>query len=153
MATVLNTTFASLLGGATEETPFLVEMFGDVLARWMVANTDNGDHTYTQDRYIDLIQRFILLNYQRDRLAPADAANYAGCSVRAVHQACALHGTTFGGWLLRTRLNAAAHKLSHATASISTVAFDCGFTTVSHFCHAFKIRYGVTARAMRKSYR
>jgi AraC family transcriptional regulator, exoenzyme S synthesis regulatory protein ExsA len=46
-----------------------------------------------------------------------------------------------GKWLLDRRLQCAANFLRTTSASVTEIAFECGFEDASHFCHAFKDKF------------
>ncbi|MCB0277988.1 MAG: helix-turn-helix transcriptional regulator, partial [Calditrichaeota bacterium] len=58
--------------------------------------------------------------------------------------------TTPGKWLLAKRLAYAGELLLKENASITQVAFDCGFEDVSHFTRVFKEKYDRTPSEFRK---
>jgi len=148
---VLRTTLSILLEeerGAME-TNDLVDLFGAVLARNLLAG-DMGQPAH--EGQIERIRRFVSSNYRTPGLSPRDAARALGCSVSSIHKCCASVGWTFGGLVTGMRLSVAAHRLNRTPRSISAVAFDCGFTSLPHFCHAFKAYYGVTASGVRKQH-
>lgn len=55
-------------------------------------------------------------------------------------------GVTPHQYVLRTRLRDAAMRLSEGSARVLDVAFDCGFSDVSNFNHAFRREFGVSPR-------
>ena len=55
-------------------------------------------------------------------------------------------GVTPHQYVLRTRLRNAAMQLSEGSARVLDVAFDCGFSDVSNFHHAFRKEFGVSPR-------
>ena len=52
------------------------------------------------------------------------------------------YNTTPGKWLLERRLECASRMLSTTSMSVTEVAFECGFEDASHFCRAFKDKFG-----------
>jgi len=56
----------------------------------------------------------------------------------------ARYGITPHKYLLTIRLQRACRLLSQGQLRISDVALDCGFSSVYHFCRAFKAAYAVT---------
>jgi AraC-like DNA-binding protein len=148
---VLRTTLSILLEDerGPDETNDLVDLFGAVLARNLLAG-DMG--AAAQEGQADRVSRFVSANYRTPGLSPRDAARDLGCSVSSIHKCCASVGWTFGGLVTSMRLSVAAYRLSRIPQSISEVAFDCGFASLSHFCHAFKAYYGVTASSVRKQH-
>jgi len=78
------------------------------------------------------------------------AAQY-GVSARYVQRLFEESGSTFTGYLIEQRLAAAHKALRRAPANvpISTIAYDCGFTDVSHFNRMFRQRFGCTPSDVR----
>jgi AraC-like DNA-binding protein len=134
-------------GRDARETDQLVDLFGDVLARCLIIEVADDAELPGP---IDRINHFISVNFRTPGLAPADAARALGCSLSSLHKSCAAVGSTFGNMLASMRLSVAAYKLSRTFESISAIAYDCGFSSLPHFCHAFKARYGVTASSLRR---
>ena len=58
-------------------------------------------------------------------------------------------GLTPHQYVLRTRLRDAAMRLSEGSARVLDVAFDCGFSDMSNFNHAFRREFGVSPRVYR----
>ena len=52
------------------------------------------------------------------------------------------YGTTPGKWLIKKRLERSKIYLETTDHSIKSIAFDSGFSNVSHFSRVFKKRYG-----------
>lgn len=47
-------------------------------------------------------------------------------------------GQTFNHYLINVRLNYACKMLKESGASITEIAYQCGFSSYSHFCYTFK---------------
>lgn len=58
-------------------------------------------------------------------------------------------GVTPHQWLLRTRLRAAAQRLSASDERVTDIAFDVGFEDLSNFVRSFRAEFGVSPRAYR----
>ncbi|MGH6616449.1 helix-turn-helix domain-containing protein [Sphingomonas sp.] len=125
----------------------LVSLFGDVLHRCLLI-AGRGDAE--PEGQFDRINRFIAWNYRQEGLSPQHAAAALSCSLSSIHKTCAAAGTTFGTMVSTMRLSVAAFRLARDPQRISEIAFDCGFTSFSHFCHAFKARFGLTANEARR---
>ena len=86
------------------------------------------------------------------RLEVADVARASG-----LHPNYAMHvfkqavGMTVKQAIMRHRLDAAQSMLIASTRSIATVAFDCGFASLSSFYEAFERRFGASPGAFRKA--
>ena len=92
---------------------------------------------------------FIALNIEHQGLSAKDAAVSLKCSVRTVYNACATHGTSFSALLIETRLVAAQYQLIRTNERISQIAYNVGFSSLSHFSRLFSARFGITAKTMR----
>jgi AraC-like DNA-binding protein len=60
-------------------------------------------------------------------------------------------GTTPHQYLLRSRLRRAAMRLATESTKIAALAFDCGFGDVSNFNRTFRMEFGVSPRAFRRT--
>jgi len=63
-------------------------------------------------------------------------------------------GSTFTEYLTEQRLLAAHQTLRHSRAvrvSVSSIAYDCGFSDISHFNRLFRQRFGCTPTDVRKA--
>ena len=61
-------------------------------------------------------------------------------------------GITVSDYVLNTRLAAAKAKLISSDLSISEISEDCGFSSTSYFCQAFRAMEGQSAREYRKKH-
>lgn len=81
-----------------------------------------------------------------------DLADAFGVTVRTVQGVFAAEGTTFGTWLLESRLDLARDRLLDDTwraRAIGEVARASGFRDPSHFHRAFRARFGATPGELR----
>ena len=62
-----------------------------------------------------------------------------------------LTGITPHQYVLRTRLRAAASRLTTGTEPVLDIALDCGFGDVSNFNRAFRHEFGVSPRVFRQA--
>jgi AraC-like DNA-binding protein len=77
-----------------------------------------------------------------------------GVSPRYVQRVFEESGSTVTRYIAEERLAAAYKALCRRTLShvpISTIAFDCGFSDVSHFNRAFRRRFGCTPTEARNA--
>jgi AraC-like DNA-binding protein len=99
------------------------------------------------------LRQYIGNNFRDESTSPVDAAATLGCSLRNVHKTCQGMATTFGKLVLDARLSAAAQALASTAPSrarITDIAFDSGFSDISHFCKVFRARFGVAPTEFRK---
>ena len=91
---------------------------------------------------------FIARNIEQPGLSAQDAAAELKCSVRTIYNTCAAHGTSFSALVIETRLVAAQYQLVRTNRRISKIAYDVGFSSLSHFSRLFRARFGITAKTM-----
>ena len=96
------------------------------------------------------ILEFIIRNLDTPGLSPQDAATELKCSVRTIYKSCAAHGTSFSAFLNEIRLVTAQYQLMRTNDRVSHIAYGVGFTSLSHFSHLFRARFGVAAKTMRQ---
>jgi len=85
----------------------------------------------------------------------AIAARY-GVSERYVQRVFETSGSTFTQYVTEQRLEIVYKTLRHATSAkepISAIAYDCGFSDVSHFNRLFRRRFGCTPSDARNAAR
>lgn len=102
-----------------------------------------------QGRMGDILE-FIIHNLDTPGLSAQDAATNLKCSVRTIYKSCAAYGTSFSAFLYEIRLVTAQYQLMRTNDRISQIAYGAGFSSLSHFSHQFRARFGVTAKAMRQ---
>lgn len=85
-------------------------------------------------------------------LSPATIAARHGVTPRYVHKLFERDGTSFSEFVLARRLERALEMLRDphfAGHTISTIAFDCGFSDLSYFNRTFRRAYGATPSDIR----
>ncbi|WP_265535107.1 transcriptional regulator FeaR [Pseudomonas saponiphila] len=84
-------------------------------------------------------------------LSPSMIADQVGTSVRNLHRLFASCDTTIGRYILERRLEQCADDLKNEGAheKVSSVAYNWGFSDVSHFSRSFKARFGMSPREFR----
>lgn len=115
-----------------------------------------GDNRREHGKSIRRIQikNFIQQNYARPGLSMEDVAAHVGVTSRYVHMALAPEGLTPSEYLRMCRLVAARRLLSspaYAQRSVTEIAFECGFSSSSHFSTEFRKRFGTSPRSYRQS--
>ncbi|WP_440636667.1 helix-turn-helix domain-containing protein [Bradyrhizobium sp. PUT101] len=98
------------------------------------------------------LKRAIHRRLREPGLAVADVAEVVGISERYVHKLLARSGSSFTDYVIDHRLDGAARDLRDpATAhrAIGAIAFDWGFSDLSHFTRRFKQRFGCRPRDWR----
>lgn len=119
-----------------------------------VGSNISSDGKAHSQKFKELVN-FILTNYESDSLCAVDAANELGVSSRCLSRICHENCTTVRQFLLRTRLNSAANSLKNTiqkpNCNIIRVAYNSGFSDLSHFSKVFKTMYGVSPKEFIKS--
>lgn len=86
-------------------------------------------------------------------LCPGHVAERVGISTRYLHRLFCDHGQSFGHFVLERRLGRCHRDLSepaHSHWTIGEIACEHGFKDPSYFARAFKARYGISPRALRR---
>jgi AraC-like DNA-binding protein len=126
------------------ETSLLTENLCNLLA---LASTDVAPNRLQAELQLEALLAFCRQNLPHSRLSPHSVAEHFGISVRTLHLRFEKLGTTFGNWLLETRLDASAKALKdphQQICSISEIVYSCGFNDLSHFNRRFRSRFGMT---------
>lgn len=125
---------AALAIGASAEVAHEAQQRGVAAARLQAIKTDIrsglGDHN----------------------LSPATIAARHGVTPRYVHKLFERDGTSFSEFVLARRIERALEMLKDphfAHHTISTIAFDCGFSDLSYFNRTFRRAYGATPSDIR----
>ncbi|WP_448029169.1 helix-turn-helix domain-containing protein [Bradyrhizobium liaoningense] len=98
------------------------------------------------------LKRAIHRRLREPGLAVADVAEAVGISERYVHKLLARSGSSFTDYVIDHRLDGAARDLrdpAMADRAIGAIAFDWGFSDLSHFTRRFKQRFGCRPRDWR----
>lgn len=98
------------------------------------------------------LKRAIHRKLREPGLAVAEIADAIGISERYVHKLLARSGVSFTDYVIARRLDGAAGDLKNpamADRAIGAIAFDWGFSDLSHFTRRFKQRFGCRPRDWR----
>lgn len=99
------------------------------------------------------IVAYIDANLARNTLSAEDIARHMGCSRRYLHRAFEGEDMTLERLIWDRRLERSREDLlspDRRGASISEIAFACGFNSSAHFSRAFKGKYKVAPRELRE---
>lgn len=128
----------------------LIELVAVSLSRHSRARTPEAETL--ADATTLALKRAIHRRLREPGLAVADIAEAVGISERYVHKLLARSGASFTDYVIEHRLDGAARDLrDHAMAdhAIGAIAFDWGFSDLSHFTRRFKQRFGCRPRDWR----
>lgn len=98
------------------------------------------------------IKADVMTNIGDPRLSPDTVAARHEISPRYMRVLFESEGISFSEFVLNQRLQRAHHMLSdpqHMEKLISAIAFECGFSDLSHFNQTFRRRYGMTPSDVR----
>lgn len=101
------------------------------------------------------VLNFIEAHLNDPELTPARIAASCKISARHLHHLFAGQGETIGKLILRRRLEEAARALglpSQIHRSVTAIAFDLGFVSLTHFGRAFRQRYGCAPLEYRRQH-
>jgi len=124
-------------------------MIADLMRTALAACVDAEKTPRWQGR-MGAILEFIIRNLDTPGLSAQDAATSLKCSVRTIYKSCAAYGTSFSAFLIEIRLVNAQYQLMRTNDRISEIAYGVGFSSLSHFSHLFRARFGVAAKTMRQ---
>jgi AraC family transcriptional regulator len=94
--------------------------------------------------------------YERalEALSLREVAQFAGRhEIHVAREFARFFGVSVGEFARRVRTERAARLLLQSRLSISDIALDCGFSSHSHLCREFRLRFGSTPSAYRASAR
>jgi AraC-like DNA-binding protein len=132
----------------TPAIPQALTMFADLLRTALAAGTKAETVLPRARGRMGEILWFIARNIEQRGLSAQDAAANLKCSVRTIYNTCAAHGTSFSALVIETRLVAAQYQLIRTNERISQIAYEVGFSSLSHFSRLFRARFGMTAKTM-----
>lgn len=97
------------------------------------------------DAKLERAQRYIIANLADKKLCPERIARHTAVSLRTLNRLFAEQGITPMRWVWKSRL-AASHAalVERSGKNVSDVAFQFGFSEVSHFSRSFKAAYGAS---------
>ena len=106
------------------------------------------------DATVLALRRAIHERLREQGLTVATIAGAVGISERYVHKLFGRSGTTFSDYVMERRLDGAAADLRDQAMTdreIGAIAFDWGFSDLSHFTRRFKQRFGCRPRDWRSA--
>lgn len=132
------TALADPLGLATATSAF-VHLLETVLVL-----TDHGAPVDTGVGALARAKAFVESRLDDHNLDPRYVGAALRLSPRYLNKLFAREGTSLGRYIWARRLHHAAHTLTHSRGSITAIAIESGFKSMSHFSHAFRERFGLS---------
>lgn len=99
------------------------------------------------------ICRYIDQNLGDPALSPALIASHFRVSSRYIHKLFEHHDEAVCRYIQRRRLESAHRALTDLTQcvkSVSTIAYEWGFSNTTHFARVFRVRYGASPSDLRR---
>jgi len=99
------------------------------------------------------ICRYIDQNLSDPSLSPARIAGHFRVSSRYIHKLFEHHDEAVCRYIQRRRLESAHRALTDLTQSVksvSTIAYEWGFSNTTHFARVFRVRYGSSPSDLRR---
>lgn len=110
--------------------------------QYLTTNQFENSNEISDNPIVEKVNRFINTNYQNN-ISLEDIANYVGMNASAL---CRYYKKNTGRkifeYLSELRISYAAKLLTNKNITISQVAYDCGYNSLSHFNHQFKSLIG-----------
>lgn len=104
----------------------------------------------TEDTIYNDVRDLILSNLSF-RWKITQVALYFGYSEAKLRRKLLLFNTTFSRLLINIRLETSLFLLQTTKQSLTEISLNCGFSTPSHFSSAFKCRFKITPKEIRKN--
>ncbi len=114
----------------------------------MISKIDNASLLLLRER----IKNFVQSRLGDSDLSIDEISKRMGCSTRYLHKAFQSEGTTLQRFIWNLRLDQSRAMLAdqmNARSSISEIAFNCGFSSSSHFSRLFRQRFEMTPKDVR----
>jgi AraC family transcriptional activator of tynA and feaB len=99
------------------------------------------------------VSRWVDENLHLGQLAPGQAADHHGISVRSLHRLFSDSGDSFGSLVRRRRLERACRDLLQTDDMVQTIAMRWGYADASQFINEFKRVHDSTPAAYRRVHR
>jgi AraC family transcriptional regulator len=106
-----------------------------------------------QDEYRKRINKVLLYidKHLDEKLDLETLASVSCFSVYHFHRIMRAHlNESLGSYIIRQRMQIAAHLLSHSEKSVSQIAYDVGYETPSSLSKAFRGKFGVSPKEFRE---
>lgn len=147
-ASLMSSEMKATLGASL--TCFAQGLICDSFGTAMVETLDTGSLLLLRERIKDYVHRHL----GEHELSLDLVARAMGCSIRYLHKAFEAENLTLQRYIWEARLDHSHRLLSsntHREKSIAEIAFQCGFSSSSHFSRQFRERFEMAPRNMRFS--
>lgn len=128
---------------------YLYEILSTLIEMQSSLRTNKNQYDYSRDTYVDYALQYIKLNY--DHIKVQDIADYIGINRSYLTSIFKKQlEVSPQEYLMRFRLNIAAHQLTATTQSIQDIATHIGYENPLTFSKMFKQEYGVSPKHYRE---
>lgn len=136
-----------------QDKPYHIQRMLSVTMLMLVHLIRNGEKQRPAEtgKRLQKALKFIQDNYANPSLRLKDAAD--ACCLSACHFSSTFHSITgcgFSEYLMSYRLHRASTLLADEKANVSEIAYEVGFSSLSHFFRVFRKAYGCTPRQYRQ---
>jgi AraC-like DNA-binding protein len=120
---------------------------------YSVAPQARSDRSSLAAAHLVRILNYIEAHLTDPELTPTQIADACRMTTRYLHHLFSEENETVSRYILRRRLEACARALScpaQRGRSVTSIAFDYGFNSPTHFGRVFRARFGITPREYRR---
>jgi AraC family transcriptional regulator, positive regulator of tynA and feaB len=125
-----------------------------VSSAYSVAPQARADRSSLAAAHLVRILNYIEAHLTDPELTPTQIAGACRMTTRYLHHLFSEENETVSRYILRRRLEACARALScpaQRGRTVTSIAFDYGFNSPTHFGRVFRSRFGVTPREFRRA--
>jgi AraC-like DNA-binding protein len=136
---------------AARVTGTILDLIGSA---YSVAPQARADRSSLSAAHLVRILNYIEAHLMDPELTPTQIADACRMTTRYLHHLFSDETETVSRYILRRRLEACARALScpaQRGRSVTSIAFDYGFNSPTHFGRVFRARFGVTPREYRRT--
>jgi AraC family transcriptional regulator, positive regulator of tynA and feaB len=153
-AQILSAYLTELAIGSENLSSSDVELIVDNVSNLLtvISHSDASVTLLTRDQQREVAMQYIRHHACDEAFSLGDVAREMKMSPRLIQKLLQEVEVSFTEMVLDERLKQATQLLQHAVnASVSAVAYQCGFNDISHFNHCFKRKYGITPTDLRNA--
>lgn len=125
----------------------------DILTTTFDAEVVTPAKAARRERRLDEVKAYMLAHLHDGALSAETIAAASSMALRSLYRLFASEASSPMQWLWEQRLQASYRLLGEGELNrVTDVALACGFNDVSHFSRVFRVRFGMSAGALRRGY-
>lgn len=150
-AHILKDEILSIIEEYEEKKLHYTELASGMLKQLIIKAVRYNSSSVLPQTKIETVLDYIRSNYEKEitNVTLGKLVNYHPHYINALMKSYS--GTTLHAYLLEFRLNQALKLVVNGSKSIEEIALTVGFKNTTHFCNAFKKKYGMSPSSYRKS--